>query len=59
MKSSYKIGQTVYMKVGDQIGLVTGILLEPGAEKYRVSWDDASEGYHYEFELTENKEFKT
>ena len=57
-QAMYKLFDKVYYVVGDKIGVVTGILYQPGGIQYRVVWDDCAEGWHYAEELTvEGKTF--
>lgn len=55
----YSLGDIVYLKVGENSGIVNGIMVCPGhALLYRVTWSGEStfsEGMHYEIELTDEK----
>jgi len=55
-KPTWWLGNKVYLKHGDSVGVVTGITYVPGAIIYSVSWDDASQGTHYELELSSQRE---
>lgn len=52
--AEFRIGERVFLALADERkpGLVTGIHFRPGAVTYSVSWGDASETGHYDFELT-------
>lgn len=50
----WTFGQVLYLRVQpDEAGMVVGIILEPGAHLYKVSWGNGSTTAHYEYELTE------
>ena len=55
-KPTWVLGDKVYLKCGDGVGVVTGITYVPGAIIYSVTWDDASQGTHYELELSSQRE---
>jgi hypothetical protein len=49
----YWLGETVFLRVlSERVpGIVTGVLMRPGAATYLVSWPDG-EVAHYDFELS-------
>lgn len=55
----FTIGTMVALKCGDGLekGMVNGILITSGAEKYMVRWADNTTSFHWEHELIEPPEF--
>jgi hypothetical protein len=55
-KPTWWLGNKVYLKHGDCSGIIVGITYMPGCLMYSVSWHDATQGTHYEMELSSQKE---
>ncbi|MGB1728850.1 MAG: hypothetical protein ACPHF2_02575 [Crocinitomicaceae bacterium] len=55
----FTIGTQVVLKCGDkeERGMVNGILITPGSEKYLIGWSDNSRTLHWEHELEEPPSF--
>lgn len=53
----YKIGQSIFLKTDpEQLErIITGIHIRPNGVSYSVVLE-TNESYHYEFELTENRD---
>jgi hypothetical protein len=54
LKLAFGLGGEAYLRTRpDRLpGLVTGLLVQPGAIAYRVAWGDGSESSHFAFELS-------
>jgi hypothetical protein len=52
-KYNYDLGSTVYhvLAVEKRAGMVTGVMIRPGALTYLVTWPDLGETQHYGIEL--------
>ena len=53
---AFHLGDRVFLKVGEERGMVVGIYYAPGSIRYEVTWSDASTCLHYEMEISYNKE---
>ncbi len=59
-KARFEPWQTVYLRANTEMkGTVTGLIIRAGcAPQYIITWgEDASEGIHWEGELTEDKDY--
>lgn len=50
--SKYNLGEIVYLRHGEQKGIITAVTFMPGTCVYAVTWDDAVSGEHFGMELT-------
>lgn len=59
--SKYNLGQTIFLRHGDEKGIVTGVTFIPGSCLYTITWADGSSGDHFVIELTDdpNDRFET
>ena len=57
----FEFGETVFHKVDpDNPGMITGVSIRPGGVTWCVTWsDDLEEKWHYEIELTTEKDYAT
>jgi hypothetical protein len=55
---AFAVGASVYLRTRPERleGVVSGLVVRPGNVKYLVAWGDASEGDHWDFELSEEPE---
>lgn len=53
----FSLGDTVYHKVAEDHGMVTGILFRPIGVIYKVTWPSGAEVDHYEMELSTERIF--
>jgi hypothetical protein len=58
LKLAFAVGASVYLRTRRERleGLVSGLIVRPGLVKYLVAWGDATEGEHWDFELSEEPE---
>jgi hypothetical protein len=51
----YNLGDTIYHKTSEDMGIIIGIIYRPGTMLYQVVWEGLSTEDHYECELTLEK----
>ena len=54
IRTEYSIGDLVYLKLREdkEKAYITGISVRPAGVAYYLSWGDATESFHYDFEIT-------
>lgn len=51
---AFWFGDRVYLRIREErvVGLVTGMQIRPNGVLYQVTWPNAGDTHHYDFELT-------
>lgn len=50
--SRFALGEVVFLRHGEEKGVVVGVTFIPGSCLYTVTWSDGNRGDHYALELT-------
>lgn len=55
----FNLGDIVYHRIGDNKGIVTGIVFRPGSVMYLITWQNLDEKWHHDIEFSTDQILKS